>query len=230
MKQTFKTTGNDVLDFSRYFNGNNEPPLFRKQYIDFKNKLFIHVDDPGLFVLSNNLKKNVILHHFVEDKKQNSFVMNKNPPLNLYQKAYAVTSSDLSVDSLHTFKPFNDSNILKARINAYRLQNEFDLLVILTLIWGDRSTFEWAFNNIEKGSDCAVSSQSIKDEKTFREGFIYSINKIQPEHLCWYGIVFDWVKEYYDLKRIVKMQTRTQLIQQKQILLENGKQLEFKLH
>ena len=224
MKRIARLTGNDVLDFSRYFNGKNEPPLFQKQYIDLQKKLFIPIDDLGLLVLSPNISENVILHHFVKDCRQNSFVFYEKPPMDLYQKVYAVISSDLSVDSLHSFKPFNEGNILKARINACRLQNEFDLLVILTLIWGDKTTFEWAFENVEKGSICAVSSQAIEDKETFREGFCCAIDKIQPEQLCWYGNVFDWVKDYYDLNRIVKMQTRTQLIRQKNQMVLNEQQ------
>lgn len=211
-------TGNNVLDFNRYYNGKEEPPLFRKQYIDLNDKLFIPVDDLGLLCLSDNPSDNVILHHFVKDKRQNKFVFNENPPLDLFQKVYAVTSSDLSVDSANSYEIFNLSNILKARINAYRLQNEFDLLVILTLIWGAEDTFNFAFENVERGSIVAVSSQAVEDVGVFKKGFAKAVAMIAPEYICWYGNVYDWVADYYDVSRIIRMQTRTQLIKQKQLV------------
>lgn len=57
----FLQTGNDVLDFNQYYNGKEKPPIFRKQYIDLNNKLFIPVDDLGLLNLSEKLEDEVIL-------------------------------------------------------------------------------------------------------------------------------------------------------------------------
>ena len=227
MKKDF-STGNDVLDFNRYYNGREEPPIFRKQYIDLQNKLFVPVDDLGLLQLSKNPQEEVILHHFVNDRRQNKFVFSEKPPLELFQKVYAVTSSDLSVDSEMSFELFNLGNILKARINANRLQNEFDFLVILTLIWGANSeTYKWAFGNIEKGSIVAVSSQAVEDIEVFKKGFIRAVEMIEPENICWYGTAYDWVSEYYDVSKIVKMQTRTQLIRHKKMIemAKNQKEL-----
>ena len=34
-------TGNDVLDFNRFYNGKEEPPIFRKQFIDLKDKILV---------------------------------------------------------------------------------------------------------------------------------------------------------------------------------------------
>ncbi len=217
MKNSFQT-GNDVLDFNRYYKGKDESPIFRKQYIDLNDKLFIPIDDLGLLQLSKNPEREVILHQFVKDSRQNKFVLNEKPPLDIFQKVYSVTSSDLSVDSLHSYEVFNLGNILKSRINAYRLQNEFDLIVILTLIWGEEQTYDFAFGNVEKGSVVAVSSQAIENLEIFKKGFIQAVKKIEPENICWYGKVFDWVSDYYDTSKIIQMQTRTQLIHRKQML------------
>ena len=40
-----KVTGNDVLDFDKYYNGKEESPVFKKEYINVKDKLFVPVDD-----------------------------------------------------------------------------------------------------------------------------------------------------------------------------------------
>lgn len=59
---------------------------------------------------------------------------------------------------------------------------------------------------------CAVSHQSIKDEAVFKEGLKRAVDPIQMESLCWYGNIPDYVKEFYDLHRIVKMQSRNELV------------------
>ena len=70
-------------------------------------------------------------------------------------------------------------------------------------------------NYIEKGSIVAVSSQAIENTEVFKKGFCQAIKMIEPENICWYGKIFDWAGEYYDTAKIVKMQTRSQLIKRK---------------
>lgn len=124
-----------MLDFNRFYNGKEEPPIFRNQFIDLKDKISV--------------------------------------------------------------------------------PNEFGLLVILTLIWGSKETFDFAFGNVEKGSIVAVSSQAVEGVNVFKKGFVQAVKTIEPQNICWYGNVFDWVADYYNVSKIVKMQTRTQLIRQK---------------
>ena len=53
----------------------------------------------------------------------------------------------------------------------------------------------------------------VKDERIFKEGLETAVEKIRMENLCWLGNIPDYVKEFYDLKRIIKIQTRTELLQ-----------------
>ena len=73
----------------------------------------------------------------------------------------------------------------------YNGQNEFGLLVILTLIWGSKETFDFAFGNVEKGSIVAVSSQAVEGVNVFKKGFVQAVKTIEPQNICWYGNVFD---------------------------------------
>lgn len=206
-------TLNDVIDYSKFYDGKDEAPFFYHENFNLKGKLFVPADD---FKLGQKLidfpKENIVLHYFIHDSKQNRLLLNNLADKNLHQKVYAVTSPDFSADSANCWSCLNEANILKSRICASRWQQECEEPVILTLLWGDRSTYKYAFGNVEKGSVCAVSHQGIQNEQIFREGLETAVEKIRMENLCWLGNIPDYVKEFYDLKRIIKMQTRTELL------------------
>lgn len=41
-------TGNDAIDYSRFYDGKDDPPMFYREYLDLKNKTFIPNDDFSL--------------------------------------------------------------------------------------------------------------------------------------------------------------------------------------
>ena len=183
-------TLNDVMDYAKYYTGSDEPPRFYHEHFDLQGKLFVPVDDFKLgAALCKDTRKAVVLHHFVRDKEQNRLLINNLADKHLHQKVYAITSPDFSADSNNCWSCFNEGNILKSRICAYRWQSECDEPVILTWLWGDESTYKMAFGNVEKGSIAAVSSQGVKDFKIFEKGLRYGIDIIQPEYICWLGKV-----------------------------------------
>ena len=206
-------TLNDVIDYSKFYGGKDEAPFFYHENFDLKGKLFVPADDFKIAQkLTDSPKENVVLHYFIHDSKQNRLLFNNLADKNLHQKVYAVTSPDFSADSTNCWACLNEANILKSRICASRWQQECEEPVILSLLWGDRSTYKYAFGNVEKGSVCAVSHQGIQNEQIFREGLATAVEKIRMENLCWLGNIPEYVKEFYDLKRIIKMQTRTELL------------------
>ncbi len=207
-------TLNDVIDYSKFYDGKDESPFFCHENFELKYKIFVPADDFKIAQkLTGSTKENVILHYFVHDSKQNRLLLNNLADKNLHQKVFAVTSPDFSADSKNCWSCLNEANILKSRICASRWQQECEEPVILTLLWGDSSTYKYAFGNIEKGTVCAVSHQGVKDEHIFKEGLETAVEKIRMENLCWLGNIPWYVKEFYDLKRIIKMQTRTELLQ-----------------
>lgn len=203
---------NDVIDFVKYYNGRDESPYFFHEYLDARRKLFIPIDDVSLGEkLCKNTRERAILHHFVADCKQNRLLCNPKADSALHKKFYAVCSPDPSVDSKNCWGCLNNANILKARIIAYLWQQAEGERVILTLIWGDGSTYKYAFGNIEKGTIVAVSHQGVVDEAVFKDGLLFAIDTIQSEAICWYGSIPEYVYRYYDKERIIKMQARNTL-------------------
>ncbi|MCR5124027.1 MAG: DUF4417 domain-containing protein [Treponema sp.] len=216
---------NDVMNYARFFRGTDEPPRFCHEYLNLENKLFAPTDDFKLVQkLTDNTKEDVVLYHFEYDSQQNRLLVNNLADRELHRKAFAVTSPDFSADSAHCWSCLNEANILKARICAYRWQTECDEATILTLLWGDKSTYKWAFGNVEKGTVVAVSSQGVKDISIFENGIRVGIDMIQPDQICWYGKVFDFMEKYYDTHRIVKMQTRSDLLKMYKLKCENQDQ------
>lgn len=207
-------TLNDVMDYAKFYMGKDEPPRFCHEYFDLKGKLFAATDDFKLAQrLTDNTREEVVLHYFEHDTKQNRLLANNLADRELHKKAFAAASPDFSADSGGCWSCLNEGNILKSRICAYRWQNECDEPVILTLLWGaDKATYKWAFGNVEKGSVVAVSSQAVRDIAAFEDGIRAGIDIIQPDYICWYGRVFGFMAKYYDMSRIVKMQTRTELL------------------
>ena len=216
-------TLNDVMDYSKYYGGTDEPPVFRREFFDLNGKIFVPVDDFKLGqALCENTKESVVLHHFVCDKKQNRLLINNLADRYLHEKVYAVTSPDFSVDSNSCWSCLNEGIILKGRICASRWQLELEEPVILTLAWGaDKGTYKWAFGNVEKGSIVAVSSQGVEDIRAFENGIRVGIDMIQPEYICWLGTVFDFMGKYYDAHRIIRMQTRRKLLKMYKTKIQN---------
>lgn len=57
-----------------------------------------------------------------------------------------------------------------------------------------------------------LTSHTVEDTAAFESGISAAIDMIQPDYICWYGKVFDFMEKYYDIHRIVRMQTRTELL------------------
>lgn len=92
-------TLNDVIDYSKFYNGLDEPPFFYHEYFDLKNKLFVPSDDFKLAQkLTDNIKGNVVLHYFEHDSKQNRLLVNNLADRELHRKVFAVASPDFSAD------------------------------------------------------------------------------------------------------------------------------------
>ena len=208
-------TLNDVMDYSKFFFGKDEPPIFYNEKFELKNKLFVPVDDFKICEkLDYNSKDDVILHYFVKDSCQNRLIINNFADKKLHSKVYAVASPDFSADRNNCYSCFNESNILKSRICAYRWQSELGERVLLTWLWAGKDTYKWSFGNVDKGAPGVVSSQGVKDWNIFESGLRAGIDMIAPEFLCWLGEIPSFVSKYYDLKRIIKMDTRTDLFRE----------------
>ena len=209
---------NEVVKYAKYYCGKDEPPVFYNEYFELENKTFLPRDDvklgEKLFGLQKDSARNCVLHYFVRDGVQSNLMKSFASDKKVHRRFYAVCSPDFSVDSDHCFSAFNNAAILKNRICASIWQSEFGERVILTLSWGDESTYHYAFSNIEEGATVAVSHQGVQNEDTFKRGFLAATKMIKPHIICWYGKTPDYAKETCAACKIkiVKMQTRYSLV------------------
>ena len=213
------TAKNDVLKYAKYYCGKDEPPAFYNEEFDLSDKIFFPRDDVGLKekLLGKRRKgtsENCVLHYFVRDKAQCKLTESFASDRALHQRFYAVCSPDFSVDSAHCFSAFNNAAILKNRLCASLWQSEYGERVILTLTWGDESTYDLAFSNIEDGAAVAVSHQGVQNDHIFKKGFLAAVKMIKPRIICWYGKTPDYAKTICGAHKIqiVKMQTRFDLV------------------
>ena len=159
------TAKNDVLKYAKHFHGKDEPPFFYNEYFELEGKTFLPRDDVGLkeklFAKRwKGVRENCVLHYFVRDKAQCKLMESFASDRALHQRFYAVCSPDFSVDSAHCFSAFNNAAILKNRLCASLWQSEYGERVILTLCWGDESTYDLAFSEDRRGScRCGFSSR-----------------------------------------------------------------------
>lgn len=209
---------NDVIKYAKYFSGNEEPPVFRKEkFLGLREKIYVPYDDYKVIQSLNvDPKRDIVLHYYVKDKYQNVLMENPGAHRKEHSKVYASTSPDFSVDSMHCYSCLNITNILKSRIIASIWQNKYEERVILTLIWGGKDTYAMAFSNVEKGSVVSVSTVRVKDYEVFYEGLRTAIDIISPEEICWYGRIIENIENVYDRNRIIPMQSRRTVVAEKQ--------------
>ena len=210
---------NEVVKYAKYYCDKDEPPAFYNEYFELEDKTFLPRDDVGLKEklfgkMHKGASENCVLHYFVRDGVQSNLMKSFASDKKVHRRFYAVCSPDFSVDSDHCFSAFNNAAILKNRICASIWQSEFGERVILTLSWGDESTYHYAFSNIEEGATVAVSHQGVQNENIFKKGFLAAVEVIKPHIICWYGKIPDYAKETCAACKIkiVKMQTRYSLV------------------
>lgn len=101
-------TQNDVIDFSQFYKGADEPPRFYREHFDVRDKAFIPNDDVSLAQkLGIDTRKNGILHYFSNDGTQNRLIRNPHANDEIHAKFYAVCTPDFSVDSSRCFSCFH---------------------------------------------------------------------------------------------------------------------------
>lgn len=69
----------------------------------------------------------------------------------------------------------------------------YDIKVIPTISWSDKSSFEWCFDGEPIGGTVAVSSVGTQNNKTAKELFINGYNemmkRLEPETVIFYGTI-----------------------------------------
>lgn len=200
------------------FSQNAEIPMFYRQSIDVRDKIFVPYDELESVSKSVPLEK-LVPHFFIDDKKQVNFACNPDGHSELLDKVYAVFSTDFSVFT-NTYPQFNNALLLLNRLVASYWQQK-DRFVVITLSWAGKETYETAFLNIEKGSAVGISTEGVSDWICFRNGFLEMLKVVQPSVICWYDRIPEWVYEYFSKDRIIQIPKRFKILQSRELAKES---------
>lgn len=163
-------------------------PLVKKQEISLEDVSLIGYDKVNQ---SNDYKS--IVHFFLDDYKFESIYNNPEKKIEVLRKFKAVLTPDFSMFvempiALQLFATF------KNRWTGAYLQQQ-GIKVILTVRWGDLTSFNFCFDGIEKDSIVAVSTIGIKNQKShFLLGYNEMLSRIKPSKIICYGKPFEEMK------------------------------------
>lgn len=138
---------------------------------------------------SDTINKGV--HFFIDDYQ---FIRVWNHPdmyLKMLAKFQAVCTPDFSTytDFPKAIQIYN--HYRKQWLGAYWQQN--GIVVIPTISWSDKASFEWCFDGIPNGGTVAVSSvgtqQNKKSRKLFLQGYQEMLERLKPTRIYFYGSV-----------------------------------------
>lgn len=150
------------------------------------------------YVLStkNEEDKRVAVHCFLDDYQIERLW---NSPA-----TYCATLADFDCVFTPDYSLYSDMPIAMQIWNTYRnrlvgqIMQNYGISVIPTVSWGREGTFEFAFDGVEKGCICAISTLGVKrDEdsmKMWKAGVDEMIRRIQPSAVWCYGgeVEYNW--------------------------------------
>lgn len=136
------------------------------------------------------------IHFFIDDYQFTRLWTNPDAYLDLLSSFKAVCTPDFSTytDFPKAIQIYN--HYRKHWLGAYWQQN--GIVVIPTISWSDRGSFEWCFDGEPVGGSVAVSSVGTQLNKESRTLFLMGYNemllRLKPERIFFYGLVPDECK------------------------------------
>lgn len=134
--------------------------------------------------------KKIILLNFNYDKILNKYWNDPMKYLPKNQTFFAVCTPDFSI--------YPQMNVNEIKFNIYRNRwigvywQHYSVCVIVTIQWGDESTFSYCFEGVEKGSIVAVSTIGcLENECVFLKGFNEMKRIIEPKLILVFGKIID---------------------------------------
>lgn len=145
------------------------------------------------------------MHFFMDDYRFELAWSNPNQVLLRVKKAWLVLTPDFSI--------YADWPMVAQIWNTYRSRwcgaywrNE-GLVVVPSVTWGNKESYDFCFEGIEFGSPVAISTQGINfDDDTkvrFESGYSEMISRINPRFVICYGKLENRLKNLYQ-QTIVK--------------------------
>lgn len=163
-----------------------EIPKIKKDFIK-REEIFLMSCD---HINNKKCNQDKTIHFFVEDDKLEKFYNNCDNYIEKLAKYKALLTPDFSLYPSMPL-PLQEFNIFKSRwCGAFWQEN--NLKVFPTITWGDKRSFSFCFEGVERHSIVAVSTFSLKKEKReFLLGYDAMLERIDPLYIICYGEPFE---------------------------------------
>lgn len=162
------------------------PKIYKESYIP--NRLI------GFNYAKTSKDKDTGIHFFIDDYQFERCWNNPEQYLEILKDYNCVLTPDFSLymDMSMSVKLWN---IYRSRLLGQFWQRN-GLIVIPTISWAEKETFEFCFDGIEKGSTVAISTIGVKREDTafsiWKDGVDEMIKRIKPKKIICYGGQVDY--------------------------------------
>lgn len=172
----------DIIDYSNLSEGFWQMPII-------ENDNFIPENLIGFNYAKSSEEKNVGIHFYLDDYQFERIWSYPEKYIDVLSEYDCILSPDFSL-YMDMPMPMKIWNVYRSRqIGAY-YQSE-GIKVIPTISWAEKSTFEFAFEGIPKGSIVSISTIGVKrDEEAlqiWKDGVTEMIKRIEPSAILVYG-------------------------------------------
>lgn len=168
--------------------GKWEIPVIEKQDIDFTNIELISFSDIRMNDNEHNKKKGV--HFFIDDYRFENVYRNPEQSLGRLSQYKFLLTPDFSTYADMNYWRQLESVSHSRWVGAY--WQEQGQLVIPTISWSTKKSFDFCFDGIEKNSIVAIGMIGCKHNKDeFLIGYEKMLEIIEPSHIICFGMPFD---------------------------------------
>lgn len=167
--------------------GDYQMPLLEKQEIDINNIELIGFSDTRINDNKNNRRKGV--HFFLDDYRFEKVYRNPEQSIErLSQYSFLLTPDFSMYADMNKWRQI-ESVAHNRWVGAY--WQEQGLIVIPTISWSTKDSFDYCFDGIVKKSIVAIGMIGCKrSKKDFLLGYEKMIEKLEPTHIICYGNPF----------------------------------------
>jgi hypothetical protein len=184
--------------------GRYNMPLIKRQDVDLSNLKLIRFSD---IVKRETKDFDATVHFFIDDDKFDEVWKSPKDYLKEISQYRQTMSPGFSVyynmaGALQVF------NVFRSRwLGAY--WQEHGMTVIPTLVWADKSSFDFCFDGVEQGSIVAVTTLGQRDvEWTYMQGFTKMCEAIEPGIVICYSQPFEKMYDYADIIEVPYSKTK----------------------
>ncbi len=162
-------------------------PVVERQSIDLEELELISYSDTRSNDLEKNKKKGV--HFFIDDYRFEGVYRNPEQSLPRLSQYRLLLTPDYSTYSDMNYWRQMESVAHSRWVGAF--WQDQGQLVVPTISWSDRESFEFCFDGVEKHSVVAVGMIGCKhSEKAFMQGYNEMLDRIEPEAVICFGNPF----------------------------------------